>query len=342
MKSSNSIVLNLMSDFLNKYLVLEKGYSKKTIISYATTYKLLLTFLYDNKNIQSNKLCFNMLNQENIKDFLDWLEKERSCNARTRNQRLAALNSFADYSQYASMEAMFFKNEIKKIPAKRYIKKEQAVFSIEEVGILLSIPDMRSAIGRRDRVLLSFMYATGARCSEICNIKVKNIHFLNDGANITIENGKGGKSRNVFISKQCSNIIKNYLQHIHRLDCPDEFVFNTQIHNKFSVSAIEAIFKKYIKIAKERNPQLFTFSNYSPHAMRRSIASHMLETGIQMEIIRTFLGHSSIFTTEIYATISQKKMDEEIRNWSYKWFPKNNNNYIENSNNNIPDFLNIK
>ena len=97
------------------------------------------------------------------------------------------------------------------------------------------------------------------------------------------------------------------------------------------------IFWIAIDALKKQYPQKFPYDDYTPHTMRRTVASHMLEAGIDMEVIRTFLGHSSIFTTEIYAILSQKKVDEELKNWAEKWFPQIEEVIVEESNR--PSFL---
>ena len=76
---------------------------------------------------------------------------------------------------------------------------------------------------------------------------------------------------------------------------------------------------------------------FDDHTMRRSAASHMLEAGIPMEVIRTFLGHSSVYTTELYAVLSQKKMDQDLKNWAAKWFPESEDAALPKTN--IPSFL---
>ena len=114
-------------------------------------------------------------------------------------------------------------------------------------------------------------------------------------------------------------------------------MFRSQTHEKMSVSAIEEVFKKYIVKVRTLYPDKFLCDDYTPHTMRRSVASHMLEAGIPMEVIRTFLGHSSVYTTELYAVLSQKKMDSDLKNWAEKWFPQPPQTSVEKGN--VPDFL---
>jgi len=338
MKTNKCTFLDVMENFINSYLPLEKGCSCKTVESYKTTYRLLLDYMYENKNLPSDKISFDKLDYETIIEFLDWLQESRKCSARTRNQRLAALNSFSKYAGNVCLEAAFLRNTLSKIPQKKTQRSVKSTFTLEEVQILLAMPNNHTEIGKRDKVLLSAMYGTGTRCEETCNLKVKNIRFnKNGGANVDIIKGKGGKSRTVWISEPCAKIINAYICYRNIANQPEAYLFKSQIHDKMSVSAIEEVYKKYIAKAKQEYPDKFRSDDYTPHTMRRSAASHMLESGIPMEVIRTFLGHSSVYTTELYAVLSQKKMDEELKNWASKWFPETTNEITEKSN--IPSFL---
>lgn len=338
MKTDKHTFLDVMEAFINSYLPLERGCSNKTVESYKTTYRLLLNYLYEYKQIPSDQISFEKLDYETIIGFLDWLQESRKCSVRTRNQRLAALNSFSKYARNICLEAAFLRNTLNKIPQKKVHRSIKSTFTLDEVQILLAMPDDRTEIGRRDKVLLSVMYGAGTRCEETCQIKIKNIRFnKNGGVNIDIIKGKGGKSRSVWISEPCARIIKGYIHHRGIADKPETYLFKSQMHERMSVSAIEEVYKKYIAKAKQEHPDKFRNDDYTPHTMRRSAASHMLEAGIPMEVIRTFLGHSSIYTTELYAILSQKKMDAELKNWASKWFPENAEKPKGKSN--IPSFL---
>lgn len=338
MRTDKYTFLDVMEDFISSYLPLEKGCSSKTVESYKTTYRLLLDYLYEHKNLPSDQISFDKLDYETITGFLDWLQENRNCSARTRNQRLAALNSFSKYARNICLEAAFLRNTLNKIPQKKAQRNVKSIFTLDEVQILLAMPSDHTEIGRRDKVLLSAMYGAGTRCEETCSLKVKNIRFnKNGGANVDIIKGKGGKSRTVWISEPCARLIKGYIRYRDIADKPEAYLFKSQTHEKMSVSAIEEVYKKYIAKAKQEHPDKFRSDDYTPHTMRRSAASHMLESGIPMEVIRTFLGHSSVYTTELYAVLSQKKMDEDLKNWASKWFPETTEESKEKSN--IPSFL---
>lgn len=337
-KAKNQSFIDVMKSFTESFLPLEKGSVQNTIKSYKTTYGLLIDYLYDEKGIPSDSITFEQLDYTMMTSFLQWLQEKRGCSASTRNQRLAALNSFAKYAQNICVEAAFFRNSIKKIPLKKKACTIRSVFTFEETQLLLNFPDDTKEIGRRDKVLLSAMYGTGARCAEICNLRVKNFHFRNDGgANVDVIRGKGKKSRTIYISEPCAKLIRDYISYRRIANKPEAYVFKSKTHDHMSVSAIEAVYKKYITLLKKQYPDKFQFDHYTPHTMRRTVASHMFESGIDMEVIRTFLGHTSIITTEIYASVSQKKVDRELQHWAEKWFPSSHDETEEHSNR--PTFL---
>lgn len=118
MKTKNT-VFGHPASFVESYLPLEKGCSGKTVESYKTTYRLLLDYLYNQKNLSADQVTFDKLDYGTISGFLDWLQEERKCSARTRNQRLAALNSFSKYAMNINLEAAFLRNTLGKIPGRK-------------------------------------------------------------------------------------------------------------------------------------------------------------------------------------------------------------------------------
>ncbi len=107
-----------------------------------------------------------------------------------------------------------------------------------------------------------------------------------------------------------------------------------------SISCIEEIYKKYIALARAGYPEMFLGKRYTPHTMRHTTATHMLEAGVPIMAIKNFLGHSSISTTERYAELSQGTVNRHIRDWNEKWFSHQKENPVTQKNENqIPDFL---
>ncbi len=320
MNKNMSEFMELLEHYFTVYLPSSVGASANTITSYKYTFKLLLRFLDEKCSLAPDRITFAALNYETITDFLEWLEVERTCSVSTRNQRLAALSAFSAYAQSRSFDAACcFRKDINKIPAKKRNQPTRTVFSLDEVKLLLSIPDTKSKIGLRDKTLLSVMYASGARAQEMCNLTVADVRFDKEVTTLTLK-GKGGKYRYIGIPSAPANILRQYIaargieRHL------DEFVFPSQTHAQMTVSCVEGIFKKYVSLARKLRPNLLREKSYSPHSMRHSTATHMLEAGVPLIVIKNFLGHSSLQTTQVYAAVSQNTLNKHIQDWNRKWF----------------------
>lgn len=318
-KKSSSFIL-VLEDYITSYLPYSRGLSVNTINSYKQCFLLLFTFMREKKGKDPDEVSFADLGYDTLQEYLRWLETERNCSATTRNQRLSALSSFSEYAQNRDFEAAcLFRTAVNKVPLKKSTKKPRAFFTRDEVRILLSIPDERHETGLRDKVLLSMMYATGARAQEICDLRVKDLQFEETSCVATLT-GKGSKTRRIGIGKDCTGIIRGYIHHRGIASQMAKHVFSSQTHEQMTVSCVEGIFKKYVTIAKKENPGLFNADSYPPHSMRHSTASHLLEAGVDIVTIKNILGHASLQTTQIYAEMSQETIDMKLKEWNEKWF----------------------
>lgn len=342
MLNKPSKFLGLLDNFITNYMPCSVGASSNTVTSYKYAFRLLLEFMYYKKGVSADKITFEQLSFDTMTEFLDWLEKDRGCSASTKNQRLSAIISFSRYAQNRDFDAAsIFRSGVIKIPMKKAQKKQRAVLSVQEISILLRLPDDSKVIGLRDKVLLSLMYASGTRAQEICDLTVGNIQFNMKGATLNIK-GKGGKSRRIGIPDNCAEMLQKYISHRRLGSKPDKHVFSSQTHEQMTVSCIEGIFKKYVRQGKAENLALFREGNYPPHSMRHSTASHMLEAGVPIVVIKNFLGHASLQTTQIYAELSQNTVDKHLKEWNEKWFSPDSEVMEESGKENkMPDFLNI-
>ena len=334
--------LEILNSFITNYMPCSVGASPNTVTSYKYAFRLLLEFMYSKKGIPADKIAFEQLDFDTVTEFLDWIEKDRGCSASTKNQRLSAIISFSEYAQNRDFDAAsVFRRGVIKIPMKKAQKKKRAVLSVQEVSILLRLPDDSKEIGLRDKVLLSLMYASGARAQETCDLTVGNIQFNMKGATLNIK-GKGGKSRRIGIPDNCAKMLQKYISHRRLGSKPDKHIFSSQTHEQMMISCTEGIFKKYVRQAKAEYPALFREDSYPPHSMRHSTASHMLEAGVPIVVIKNFLGHASLQTTQIYAKLSQNTVDKYLKEWNEKWFSPDSEAMKESrKENEMPDFLNV-
>ena len=189
--TNTSIFLSLAEDFVGNFLPVGKGASPNTIKSYKYAFRLLIEFMFSEKNIPADRIQFSDLDYTTLLSFFEWITTKRKCSTTTRNQRLAALMSFSEYAQNRNFDAAsVFRNSIIKIPSKKTQQRNRTWFDASEIQILLALPNDRTAIGLRDKVLLCIMYATGARAQEICDLTVANIRFSSNETTVEIL-GKG-------------------------------------------------------------------------------------------------------------------------------------------------------
>lgn len=327
----------LLKDYFETYLPYSRGLSQNTIKSYKQSFLLLINFMMEVKNTRAEDIKFSSLTYDTLLEFFSWIETNRQCKATTRNQRLSALSAFSEYAQNRDFDAAFvFRSAIIKIPVKKGKNKPRSVFSREEVKILLDLPDETYETGLRDKVLLSFMYATGARAQETCDFTVADLRVNDRTASVTLV-GKGSKIRQVGISLSLAKTVQNYIKHRNIEQFPRRHVFSSQTHEQMTISCVEEIYKKYVNIAKEKHQDMFLDENYSPHSMRHSTACHLLEAGVDIVTIKNILGHVSVQTTQIYAEMSQDSVDRKLKEWNDTWF--GNKIEIKKTKDEIPEFL---
>ncbi len=337
--------LSLLGKFITEYLPVSMNASPNTISSYKCAFRLLFQFLEENTEIKTGHVTFEMLNFDLLTNFFDWLVTVRKNSRTTAKQRMGALASFAEYAQCRNLEAgCVFRCSLARIAKKSFRRvqgKRRSSFTRAELEILFSLPDTTEKLGWRDLVLLSVMYSSGARAQEICGLSVKDIMHDEKGNAILTLTGKGEKSRRVKITADATRLLDKYIASRRICDQPDRHVFPSQRNECLSVSAIEEIFAKYIAVAKAAHPDMFCNGPYTPHVMRHTTATHLIEAGVPLPIVKNILGHSSIQTTQIYLDISQQTVDHSMQKWNEKWFSKNNPDKVTSPQEKelLPDFL---
>ncbi len=281
-----------LSSFLKEYLVIERNMSSNTIRSYTKTFQILIEYLVNIKNIKLQNINFSTITREKIIDFLNYLETEKHNKIITRNQRLGAIKSFYKYCSINEIENISNITKILDIKEKKYVKKVINYLTEEELKQLFDSIDISTKIGRRDLVLLSLLYDTASRASELINIKMEDIR-LDSGC--IILHGKGNKDRIVKIMKETKELLINYIK---EFDIKSEDYLFNNFKKKHGNSLVKKICYKYSSIIP--NKKLF------PHIFRHTRAVHLLDHGVSLIYIKEFLGHSNITTTENYAKVIEK------------------------------------
>jgi|SRR3989304_2128047 len=301
-----------LTEFLSVYLPIQKNVSKNTICSYRDTFKLLINYSKDIKNISAERIALDLLSKEWIVDFLGWLEAHRKCSISTRNQRLAAIHSFFRYVQAEEPDGIFHFQKIVSIPIKKSQKTIVEHLAPEAVKILLEQPDKHTAKGRRDLTLISVLYDTGARVQELIDIKIRDV-ILQEPAVIALT-GKGNKTRRVPVMKNTASLLQSYILEngLDKIWKNENQLFANSQHHKLTRKGIAYIIEKYVVSA--RKISTLVPEKVNVHMLRHSKAMHLLQAGVNLIYIRDFLGHVDLKTTEIYAKADTETKRKAIEN----------------------------
>jgi site-specific recombinase XerD len=289
-----------LTAYLSKYLPGEVGASSNTIQSYRDTFSILLKYCAFEKNIPAEKLTISQLDRKLVQDFLNWIETGRKCSISTRNQRLAAIHAFFKYLQLEKPDALYQYQQILAIPMKKAKKKSINYLTLDAIKNLLDVPDKATKGGRRDLVLLSLIYDSGARVQEIADLRVADIR-LQLPATVALT-GKGNKTRIVPLMEPMAKLLEQYLKDnkLNLPQCKEYPLFCNSEGQKLTRSGISYILKKHFNEAKRLFSKCFPDA-ISPHVMRHSKAMHLLQSNVNLIYIRDLLGHVNIQTTQVYA-----------------------------------------
>jgi site-specific recombinase XerD len=312
-----------VTTFLTQYLSAQRNVSPNTIKAYRDVFTLLLRFCRDVQGIAPERLRLQQIDVPLVDAFLDHLEKERHSAPRTQNHRLAALHAFFRYVQSEEPDRMLQCQQILAIPLRRHARPVVGYLSKEDLAEILAQPDLRSRRGRRDAVLLSVLYDTGARVQELIDLAAGDVR-LDPPAQVRIM-GKGRKMRAVPLMKQTVTILRDHMRE-NALDRPEKFdqpLFQNGRGERLSRSGVRYILQKYVQKGRHAFPSLS--QKVSPHTFRHSKGMHLLQSGVSLEIIRDFLGHVDVKTTQIYATANlemKRKALEKIGDGDLSTVPK--------------------
>jgi len=288
-----------LSGFLTQYLSAQRDLSPNTIKAYRDAFVLLLRYCHEGRRLPVERLTLEQFDADLIVDFLAWLERERGCSGQTRNHRLSALHAFFRYVQIEQPERILQCQRILAIPLRRIYPGDPAYLPVESLAAILKQPALATRQGRRDAVLLSVLYDTGARVQELIDLSVRDVR-LSTPAQVRLL-GKGRKVRIVPLMPSTTALLRDHL-HEYGLDGPDRAedpLFVNRRGGRLSRWGIRYLLAKYTKSARASEPSLPT--RITPHTLRHSKAMHLLQCGNPPVVIRDILGHADIQSTQIYA-----------------------------------------
>ena len=285
----------VIEDFLNTMRV-EEGLAENTIISYKQELNRMMTYL-GRQGVER----VQEIDQATVLTHLKWLNEDQLATS-TRSHYVSTLRHFF---RYLKLDGVIESNPMEKISLPKKIQHLPAVLTLDEVDRILAAPDVSRPLGLRDRTLLETLYSTGMRVSEIIHIKLADIH-LDMGFIQTI--GKGDKERLVPIGELAEEWINRYLTEgrpklVKDEDESQDYLFVNNRGKPLSRQGVWKNLKKMVMMAD-------ITKDISPHTLRHSFATHLLENGADLRVVQELLGHSDISTTQIYTHIHAQYMKD--------------------------------
>jgi site-specific recombinase XerD len=285
--------------FLLEHLVGERNLARNTQRSYRDSLALLIPFVAEQTRKEVDQLEVNHLTAEYIQQFLQHLEERRGSSIPTRNQRLAAIHALAHFIGGRGPEHIEWCGQIQAVPFKRAAKGSIMYLEKPEMDALLAAPDRNSAQGRRDYVLLLFLYNTGARADEAAQLSIGDLRLAaaprRDHSSVQIR-GKGNKLR---FCPLWTHTVRE-LEALVSEKAPTEHVFINRCGRPITRFGIHTMVKRYARKVGSTTPGLAA-KRVSPHSIRHTCACHLLRAGVDINTIRAWLGHVSLDTTNVYA-----------------------------------------
>ncbi len=283
-----------------KELAVNKNYSENTIEAYKRDLNEYFLYLKEN-----NKDYLNM-DYESIRKYLSYLTDKKDTNS-TISRKISSLRGF--YS-YLRLNEFIKNNPFKLINLPKKEQKLPRFFYYNELEELFNACDTSTSLGQRNLAILEVLYATGTRVSELINIKLEDINFKEKQIKVL---GKGNKERIVFLGEYAVDALQDYLNDgylfLNRYNL--DYVFLNHLGNKITRRGIEDILTKLIK-------KTSIDKKISPHMIRHSFATHLLNEGCDLESVQEMLGHESISATAIYTHVT----DDRIKEIYFKAHPR--------------------
>ena len=290
----NTLASSLQAWFTDR-LIRERNASPHTIASYRDTIRLLLTYASQELGVEPSSLDLGQLDAPLIGAFLDHLETDRGCGARTRNTRLAAIRTFYRYCMLRHPEHAATIERVLQIGPKRHDRALVTYLTEPELDALTDAPDRSSWTGRRDHAIITLLAQTGLRASELTGLRCGDIH-LGTGAHATTT-GKGRKQRITPLTKETAAVVRVWLAE--RGGSPGEPLFPTSTGKPLTRKALARRIAKHAGHAAQRCPSLTT-KTITPHVLRHTAAMRLLHADVDTTVIALWLGHEQVETTQMY------------------------------------------
>ena len=297
----------ILDTYFTKHLSLERRFSENTYETYLNVLKQFIHYLTTIKHLKPKSICVFSFSKDNILDFLTYVETELGCSIRTRNHKLAVINSFLEYAQSYNPIYLDIYLQSKSIKLKKAIKEKMDYLTKKELEAFLKQINIRTKNGYKHYVIIALLYESGMRVSELINLRVDHLYFIGNSPYIKIL-GKGNKERIVYLNEDIVSMVTEYQS---KFNIQSGYVFRNNSKKQLTRFSINKIVSKYHNLAKKECPTLER-KTISPHSFRHSKAVHLLMNNTALPILQRFLGHASIQTTEIYLDITNDEVKKNV------------------------------
>jgi integrase/recombinase XerD len=288
-----------LQGFFTDFLPRQRALSPHTLQSYRDSLKLLLQFTAG-KSGDPSHLTVEQVNVARITAFLQSLESSRRNRVSTRNVRLSAIHSFFRYLGSQCPEHLEQAQRVLSLPFKRTGSRQIEHFDADEIQAVLKAVDVDRGNGRRDIALLSLMFNTGARVSEITGVQTDDLRLTSPCS--VLLRGKGQKERTCPLWPETANLLQRLVEQRGLPPTQSAPLFLNNRGAWLTRFGVRLILKKHVEKAAQRHPSL-KHKRLHPHSVRHSTAVHLLRSGVDLSTIAHWLGHVSVNTTNKYLAI---------------------------------------
>ena len=316
-----------LQEFFLEYLPKAKGSSENTIIAYKYAFIAFFRLLKEKYDQSAADFRLDQFKYETINDFLIWSVNNKVSDA-TRNQRQAAINSFAKFLINSHPELNFDLTRIINIPVKKAHHNAVTYIKLEGIDTILKQVDRNSLNGTRDYLILTLMSILGLRVSEVISLRVSDISFAKPPS--LLVTGKGNKQRYVPLTEKLINAIDAYFNSCNLGNISDShrLLFPSRNLTQMTRQNLSYIVDKYANLARESLKKLgqdFTVipEKVTPHMLRHSAAMNMLHNNnVSLLAVKDILGHTSLKATEVYVQATREEVQKAIDNITNDIFPE--------------------
>ena len=291
---------DLIQSFFRRHLIVTRGVSPHTLHAYRDAIRGLLTFAAARRRGSVVGLSIDDLGRETVLAFLEYLERDRGNAAVTRNARLAAIHALFRFVSAEDPSALAVCSQVLSIPYKRTPSRPVTCLARSEIDHLLTSIDRSTPSGRRDVALLQFLYNTGARAQEVVDVRVPAVRF-EAPAQVRLL-GKGRKERLCPLWSETVDLVRAMLRDRRVQPTDDVPLFVNATKHSLTRFGLRHIVQTRVATAAVSQPTL-TKTTITPHTFRHTTALHLLQAGVELNVVRCWLGHASIETTHAYIEI---------------------------------------